>query len=51
MKLEDAQARVAKQATREQRRAIAGHVIDNSGDRQALEASVDGAWTWIRSLK
>jgi len=51
MKLEDAQARVVKQATREQRRAIAGHVIDNSGDRQALEASVDRAWTWIRSLK
>ena len=51
MKLEDAQARVAKQATREQRRAIAGHVIDNSGDRQALDASVDRAWTWIRSLK
>lgn len=51
MKLEDAQARVAKQAKREQRRAIAGHVIDNSGDRQALEASVDRAWTWIRSLK
>ena len=51
MRLEDAQARVAKQATREQRRAIAGHVIDNSGDRQALETSVDRAWTWIRSLK
>ena len=51
MKLEDAQARVAKQATREQRRAIAGHVIDNSGDRQALEISVNRAWTWIRSLK
>lgn len=51
MKLEDAQTRVAKQATREQRRAIAGHVIDNSGDRQALETSVDRAWTWIRSLK
>ena len=51
MKLEDAQARVAKQATREQRRAIAGHVIDNSGDRQVLEVSVDSAWTWIRSLK
>ena len=51
MKLEDAQARVAKQATREQRRAIAGHVIDNSGDRQALDASVDRAWVWIRSLK
>ena len=51
MKVEDAQARVAKHATREQRRAIAGHVIDNSGDRQALESSVESAWTWIRSLK
>ena len=51
MKHEDAQARFAKQSTREQRRAIAGHVIDNSGDRQALDASVDRAWVWIRSLK
>ena len=51
MKLEDARARVAKQATREQRLAIADHVIDNSGDRDSLAKKVDAAWSWIRSLK
>ncbi len=51
MKLEDARARVAKQATREQRLAIANHVIDNSGDRDSLAKKVDAAWSWIRSLK
>lgn len=51
MKLEDARARVAKQATREQRLAIANHVIDNSGDRDSLAKKVDTAWSWIRSLK
>lgn len=51
MKLEDAQARIEKQATREQRRAIADHIIDNSGDRDALEIKVRSAWVWIKSLK
>ena len=51
MKLEDARARVAKQATREQRLAIANHVIDNSGDRDSLVKKVDAAWSWIHSLK
>ena len=51
MKAEDARARVAKQATREQRLAIAGHVIDNSGDRDQLAKKVDFAWSWIISLK
>ncbi len=51
MKAEDARARVAKQATREQRLAIAGHVIDNSGDRDQLAKNVDVAWSWIISLK
>ena len=51
MKAEDARARVAKQATREQRLAIAGHVIDNSGDRDQLAKKVDVAWSWIISLK
>ena len=51
MKLEDARARVAKQATREQRLAIANHVIDNSGDRDSLAKKVDAAWSWIHSLK
>ncbi len=51
MKIDDARARVAKQATREQRLAIADHVIDNSGDRDQLVKKVDVAWSWIISLK
>ncbi|WP_312006839.1 dephospho-CoA kinase [Nocardioides alcanivorans] len=37
---EDAEARMAAQATREQRRAIATHVIDNTGSLQELRAKV-----------
>ena len=51
MKIDDARARVAKQATREQRLAIADHVIDNSGDRDQLVKKVDVAWSWIITLK
>lgn len=51
MNAEDARARIAKQATREQRLALANHVIDNSGDRDALLQKVELAWLWIRSLK
>jgi dephospho-CoA kinase len=41
----DARARVARQASREDRLAIATHVIDNSGDPTDLEAKVDVVWT------
>jgi dephospho-CoA kinase len=51
MSADDARARIAKQATREQRLAIANHVIDNSGDRDELSREVDLAWSWIKSLK
>jgi dephospho-CoA kinase len=51
MNADDARARIAKQATREQRLAIANHVIDNSGDRDALLQKVELAWSWINSLK
>ena len=51
MTLDDARARVNAQSTREQRLAIANHVIDNSGDRVALEQQVKTAWSWITSLK
>jgi len=51
MNADDARARIAKQATREQRLALANHVIDNSGDRDELSRKVDLAWTWIKSLK
>ena len=40
----DAEARMAAQATDEERRAIATHLLDNSGDRAHLEAQVDTLW-------
>jgi dephospho-CoA kinase len=40
----DAEARMAKQATDEQRRAVATYVVDNSGDLAHLEAQVDAIW-------
>lgn len=39
-----ARARIARQASDEQRRAVATVVLDNSGDRAALEGAVDAAW-------
>jgi dephospho-CoA kinase len=47
---EDARNRVAAQASREERKAIADVVIDNSGAINALEPQVDAAWQWIQSL-
>lgn len=47
----DARARLAAQATRHQRLAIADLVIDNSGDLDHLRAEVDRAWTWIQTLR
>ncbi|WP_148614755.1 dephospho-CoA kinase [Nocardioides rubriscoriae] len=38
---EDAESRIASQATREQRLAIATHVIDNAGTRDELRARVE----------
>jgi dephospho-CoA kinase len=43
----DARARVANQISREERLALADHVIDNGGDLEALAAEVDAAWAWI----
>jgi dephospho-CoA kinase len=45
---EDAAARVGAQITREERRRLADLVLDNSGDRCALEAEIDRAWTWLQ---
>jgi dephospho-CoA kinase len=42
---EAARARIAAQATRDRRRAIADHVIDNSGTLDALATQVDTLWT------
>jgi dephospho-CoA kinase len=47
---DDARARIGRQATREQRAAIADIVIDNSGDLDALIDQVDRAWQWLQTL-
>jgi dephospho-CoA kinase len=41
---DDAEARMAAQASDEERRAIATHVIDNSGSHADLEPQVDKVW-------
>jgi dephospho-CoA kinase len=41
----DAEARLAAQITREERRALADVVLDNSGDIDALRAQVDRLWS------
>jgi len=43
----DARARMSKQASREQRLAIADHVITNDGDLVALQAQVDEIWAQL----
>lgn len=47
----DAKARIAAQATREDRLALADFVIDNTGDLAALDAEVDRCWTWLQTLE
>lgn len=49
MKREDAEARMANQATREQRLAIADIVIDNSGTLEDLDKRIDEVWNELRS--
>jgi dephospho-CoA kinase len=46
----DARARIGKQASREQRLAMAGFVVDNSGDLDDLEPQIDQLWTWLHDL-
>jgi dephospho-CoA kinase len=46
----DARARIAKQASREDRLKIADMVVDNSGDLSALERRIDEVWQWARAL-
>jgi dephospho-CoA kinase len=41
----DIRARMAKQATREDRLALADHVIENEGTLAELESQVDALWT------
>jgi dephospho-CoA kinase len=46
----DARARIARQASREQRLAQADRVIDNGGSPAELAAQIDGVWAWIEGL-
>lgn len=50
MREPDVRARMAKQAGREERRARADRVIDNSGTPDDLRRQVDDAWRWIQTL-
>jgi len=45
----DAEARMAAQATDEERRAVATHVVDNAGDLTALTQAVDALWLDLQS--
>lgn len=47
----EVRARMAAQATRESRIAVADYVIINMGTLEELSAMVDRAWTWIESLR
>ncbi len=47
---DDARARIGRQATREQRLAMADRVIDNGGDTAALADQVEQAWAWLQGL-
>lgn len=48
---EDAERRMAAQASDEERRALATHVIDNSGDLAALEQQVDAIWPDLEAAR
>lgn len=47
----DARARIARQASREQRLARSDFTIDNNLSFPELEQQVDKAWKWIESLR
>ena len=47
---QDARARIARQASREERVARADFVINNDGGRDELEARVAECWAWLQSL-
>lgn len=46
----DARARIARQASRDDRLATADFVVDNSGDPSALGPQIDRLWEWVASL-
>ncbi|MBW3645852.1 MAG: dephospho-CoA kinase [Actinobacteria bacterium] len=46
----DVRARMARQASREERLARADVVVDNAGPPEALAPQVDRVWAWIQTL-
>ncbi len=44
---DDARARIANQASRDERLGLADFVVDNGGDEAALDAVVEACWTWM----
>ncbi|MBM3638335.1 MAG: dephospho-CoA kinase [Actinobacteria bacterium] len=50
MREDDARARMANQASREKRLAIADQVIDNSGSFDELQSRVNEVWSWAQTL-
>lgn len=51
MAASDAQARIATQASREQRRAVATFVITNDGDLDTLQTQVSEVWTSLLAMR
>jgi len=51
VRADDARARMAKQASREERLALADVVIDNSGSEADLNLEVERLWRWIDGLR
>lgn len=49
MEREDAKARIASQATDEERRAVADHVLVNNGSMDELSRAVDQLWDELRA--
>jgi len=47
---QDARSRIAAQASRDERKAVADFLIDNSGSLDDLVPQVDDAWKWIQSF-
>jgi dephospho-CoA kinase len=47
----DAEARIRAQISREERVKEADYVLDNSGDRAALEIEVEKLWDWLLAAR
>ncbi len=50
MTVDDARARIARQATRDERLATADRVLNNGGTPADLARQVDELWAWLRTL-